>query len=620
MCDKTPARAKKQIPIRVGAHVLGMPTDLRDCSQRRARLPLACLAWLALSAPGCVSGHLGTSKGSGPNGDSSTDSPSPGTDAPGTDAPGDGASGAGNQPPGTTAPPAFDCKDGSVDPGPSPMKRLSRSQYLNSVRDLVGPVSGLESALGTSTSASAFGLIQPDVAQVDLENYRNAATTIAAQIASDSAVMKQLAPCADGAARRDCAKSFVQSFASRAYRAKVSDAADIERHLTLFDVGAKVSYAHGIELLIQGILQAPRFLYRVEIGTGEKVSDTAVKLSPEELAARLSYSVWDTLPDAKLAEAASSGALATKEGVAAQLDWMLQDAKGAGMVRRFLENWIHLPDLDGVTKDATLYPEWKNATLKASMQAQASAFFADLLENRGGKLSTLLTSDTVFVNHDLGGFYGVTGGDAFTPASGIAGATAGILTLPAFLALQAKPSESSPIYRGKFVREQMLCQLLPAPPANIPKPPEVTAGVSTRERLAEHETNAACSGCHRMMDPIGFGFENYDSLGRYRTTDGSAPVDASGELISTGEIDGKFLGVSELGQKLSQSETVRKCMARQWFRFALARFEQPMDDCSMKGLLDAFEAADSDLNSLPKAIVSSDAFQYRHPVDSEVSP
>jgi hypothetical protein len=597
-----------------------MPTDLGDHPQRRARFPLLCLALLALSVPGCVSGHLGSSNGSGPQGDPGNESPVPGTDEPGTDIPGDGTGGAGNQTPGTTTPRAFDCKDGSVDPGPSPMKRLSRSQYLNSVRDLLGEVSGLEAALGTSTSASAFGLIQPDVAQVDLENYRNAATTVAAQIAADPAALKQLAPCADGAVRRDCAKSFVQDFASRAYRVKVGDATDIERHLTLFDVGAKVSYAHGIELLVQGILQAPRFLYRVEIGTGEKVSDTAVKLSPEELAARLSFSVWDSLPDAKLTEAAASGALSTKEGVAAQLDWMLHDPKGAGMVRRFLENWIHLPDLEALNKDATLYPEWKGTTLKASMQAQASAFFTDLLANRGGKLSTLLTSETVFVNRDLGGYYGVTGGDTFTPASGIAGATAGILTLPAFLALQAKPSESSPIYRGKFVREQMLCQLLPAPPANIPKPPDVTPGVSTRERLAEHESNASCSGCHRLMDPIGFGFENYDSLGRYRTMDGSGPVDASGELLSTGEIDGKFVGVDELGQRLSQSETVRQCLARQWFRFALARFEQPIDDCSMKGLLDAFEAADADLNALPKAVVLSDAFQYRHPVDSEVSP
>ncbi|MET0792893.1 MAG: DUF1592 domain-containing protein [Polyangiaceae bacterium] len=588
--------------------------------QRRVSLPLACLAWLALCVPACVSGHSGNGSSNNDNGGSGNPSTAPGAGADGSVFPGGGAGGAASTMPGST-PLGFNCKAGTVDPGPSPMKLLSRGQYLNSVRDLVGTVSGLDGALGASSNASAFGLVQPDVAQVDLENYRNAATTVAASVVTNAKLLNQLAACADDALKRDCAKAFVQSFAARAYRAPVTDAADLELHLKLYDVGAKVSYAHGIELLIQGILQAPRFLYRVEIGTGEQVSESAVKLSPYELASRLSFSIWDSLPDAKLTQAARNGELATKEGVAAQLSWMLQDTKGQNMVRRFLENWIHLPDLDNSAKDASLYPQWTNTTLKASMKGQASAFFDDLLANQGGKLSTLLTSETVFVNKDLGPYYGVSGGDTFESAPGTAGATAGILTLPAFLTLLAKPSESSPIYRGKFVREQVLCQLLPAPPANIPKPPEVTPGVSTRERLAEHETNASCSGCHQLVDPIGFGFENYDSLGQYRTMDGDETVDASGEIKSTGEIDGKFVGVTELARKLSQSEIVRQCMARQWFRFALARFEQPtVDDCSMKGVLDVFEGADADLNTLPGAIVESDAFQYRRPVDSEISP
>ncbi len=584
--------------------------------ERRISLPFACLAVLALGVPACVAGSSsGPGNGSNPDGSGSTG----GASTAGT---GSGVPGAGTGSGGTstmTGPLGFVCKAGTVDPGPSPMKLLSRSQYLNSVRDLVGAVSGLDTALGTSANASAFGLVQPDVAQVDLENYRNAATAVAAAVVANATQLNQLAPCAASAVKRDCAKTFVTTFGARAYRAPVTDAADLENHLKLFDVGAKVSYAHGIELLIQGVLQAPRFLYRVEIGTGEKVSDLAVKLTPYELASRLSFSVWDTMPDAKLTQAATSGTLATKDGVAAQLTWMLQDDKGKTMVRRFLENWMHLPDLDAATKDATLFPQWSSGTLKSSLKAQASTFFDDLLANQGGKLANLLTSNTVFVNKDLGSYYGMTGGDTFTAAQRTDGATSGILTLPAFLALMAKPSESSPIYRGKFVREQMLCQLLPAPPANIPKAPDVTPGVSTRERLKEHETNASCSGCHQLMDPIGFGFENYDAVGKYRTIDGSGPVDASGKIIGTGEIDGDFNGVGELGQKLSQSETVRQCMARQWFRFALARFEQPVDDCSMKGLLDTFEAAGSDLNTLPKAIVLSDAFQYRHPVDSEAS-
>ena len=577
----------------------------------RMRRPAACAAF-ALSLSACVGGSSGDSLGPGATGSGNGSSGGAGNRQP-------GGGSAGTLTPGMTTPLGFNCKAGTVDPGPSPMKLLSRSQYLNSVRDLVGTVPDVDTALGAASNASAFGLVQPDVAQVDLENYRNAATNIASTVVANATLLGQLAPCAVSDVKRACAKAFVQAFAARAYRSPVSDGADVEQHLRLYDVGAKVSHNHGLELLIQGVLQAPRFLYRVEIGTREKVSDLAIKLSPNELASRLSFSLWDTLPDAKLTQAAASGALATKEGVAAQLPWMMQDDKGKTMVRRFLEHWIHLPDLDNSAKDATRYPQWTSTNLKASMKAQARAFFDDLLSNQGGKLGTLLTTNTVFVNKDLGSYYGLTGGDTFAAAQGTVGATAGVLTLPAFLTLMAKPSESSPIYRGKFVREQMLCQLLPAPPANIPKPPDVTPGVSTRQRLAEHESNVSCSGCHQLMDPIGLGFENYDSLGRYRAMEGSGRVDASGELFDTAEIDGKFNGIAELGQRLAQSETVRQCMARQWFRFALARFEQSVDDCSMKGLVDTFEAAGFDLNALPRAIVLSDAFQYRHPVDSEAS-
>jgi len=585
-------------------------------ARTRSRFPVAWATSLLLCIPACVDGTSHTPGNALGAGAASDMSPTSGGDSATPDVSGGGMS---SMLPGSNGPQGFECKAGTIDPGPSPMKLLSRSQYLNSVRDLVGPIPDLEVALGPSSNASAFGLVQPDVSPVDLENFRNAAGRVASAVTADKGILKQLAACDDSAAGRDCAKVFVQSFAARAYRAPLSDASDIDRHLALFDIGAKVSYAHGIELLIQGILQAPRFLYRVELGSDEKVSNVAVKLSPYELAARLSYALWDTMPDAKLTAAAEAGDLSTKEGVVAQLDWMLQAPQGSGVVRRFLENWLHLPDLERLQKDAALYPEWQNTTLRAALTTQASTFIDDVLAKQGGKLGTLLTSKTVFVNKDLAAYYGTTAGDSFTVAASVPFATSGILTLPAFLSLQAKPSESSPIYRGKFVREMLLCQLLPAPPANIPKPPDVTPGVSTRQRLSEHETNPSCSGCHRMMDPIGFGFENYDSLGRYRTMDGEAPVDASGELFSTGEIDGKFRGVAELGQKLAESQTVRQCMARQWFRFALQRFEQPVDDCSMKGLLDSFEQAGADLNTLPQAIVLSDAFQYRRPVDSEAS-
>jgi hypothetical protein len=267
-----------------------------------------------------------------------------------------------------------------------------------------------------------------------------------------------------------------------------------------------------------------------------------------------------------------------------------------------------------------VYPEFQAASFRESLKGQAAAFFDDLLNNQGGKLSALFNSQTVFYNKDTAGYYGLTGGDTFQSTQRSDGTAFGMLTLPALLAVQGKPNESSPIYRGRFVREALLCQQLPSPPANIPAPPEVTPGSSTRERLAEHEVNATCAACHKLLDPIGFGFENYDTLGRYRTEDGGKPVDASGELVGTRDVDGTFNGLGELAAKLAQSKEVEECVARQWFRFATDRFERETDGCSMKSLLGSFQAASQDMNALPKAIVETDAFLYRRPLDAPVTP
>ena len=275
---------------------------------------------------------------------------------------------------------------------------------------------------------------------------------------------------------------------------------------------------------------------------------------------------------------------------------MLADPRGASVVRRFLEGLVQVQDVANVVKDEQLYPEWKNLDFRTSMRDETRSFFDQVLQAEGGRLATLFTFQL--------------GEDR----------AAGILTLPAFLTLMAKADDSSPIYRGKFVREVLLCQQLPAPPAEIPRPPEVTPGVSTRDRLSEHEVNPDCSGCHRLMDPIGFGFEHYDAIGRYRTTDGGKAIDASGELFRTRDIDGAFNGVSELAQRLASSAEVRECVARQWFRFVLSRFEQKGDECSLGDLLEGFGTADANLNALPRAIVTTDAFLYRRPLAPQVSP
>jgi hypothetical protein len=501
------------------------------------------------------------------------------------------------------------------DPGPTPLNQLTRAQYLNTLRELFGSLPDLSEALGQATTyAPAFGLLQPDIDAVQVTAFQSVAELIAAKVVSDPARLAALAPCAAGSDQRQCARNFVEDFAARAYRAPLTDAADLARHLAVYDAGAELSHPHGIELLLRSILQAPRFLYRVELGTSERVGDKAVLLSGHELAARLAYVVWDGPPDAELVAAAGSGELRTKPQLTAQLTRMLASAKGASFVQRFLEGWTELASLDRAVKDAALYPEW-SSELQASQKAQAQAFFQHVLSGADGKLEALLTSQQVLFNRDLAPFYGKSSDSASFQAASYERAS-GLLTLPALLSSLSKPAESSPIYRGKFVREQLLCQLLPAPPPNIPKPPDVTPGVSTRERLSQHEVDDSCSGCHELIDPIGFGFEQFDAIGRFRTTDGDQAVDASGRLTGT-DVDGDFDGVVALGQKLAGSAQVRECVTRQWFRFTAGRFERDVDGCSLEGVLAAFADSGWSLNALPQAIVESDAFLYRRPIEVE---
>jgi hypothetical protein len=479
----------------------------------------------------------------------------------------------------------------------------------------------LDSALGADAtyqivdgSVAQFGLVQADIDLTSVTNFQSAAELVAAAVVASPSTLATLVPCSSGTPRRTCVQSFVQNFGAIAYRAPITDPADIARHMALYDAGATVSDAHGIELILRGMLQSSRFLYRVELGDGQ-AGPNAVHLSSYEVAARLSYVLWNALPDAELTQAAASGALATKAQVAAQLARMLQDPKGQALVRGFLEGIVETQGLPFLVKDPSIYPAWTQVpTLATSMQGQARAFFDDVLTRQGGTLSALLTSPTVFANKDLADYYGVsvTGG-TFQSVTLPSDKASGLLTLPAFLTVMAKPDQPWPIYRGEFVREMLLCQQLPSPPPNVPPPPPIKPGVSVRERLIEHDVNPSCSVCHQMMDPIGFGFGNYDGIGRFQTTDGNQPIDVSGAIEGSmpTDIDGPFVGVQQLASKLVGSTQVRQCMARQWFRYTMGRYEQAPDNCSMKSIVDAFEAANDSLNALPQALVQSDAFLYR---------
>jgi hypothetical protein len=238
-----------------------------------------------------------------------------------------------------------------------------------------------------------------------------------------------------------------------------------------------------------------------------------------------------------------------------------------------------------------------------------------------GLMSTLFTASFSFLDGPLFALYGVQQPAGFVPGTQVnlePAQRAGLLTQAAFLTAHSHPNQTSPVHRGMLVRENLLCQPLEAPPANVNNvPPSPTPTTSTRDRFAQHSSDPTCAGCHNLMDPIGLGFEHYDSIGAYRAMDGNRPVDATGQILEAqADVVGSFNGAVELANKLAGSREVADCMANQWFRFALGRIESKDDACTLKAIYDGFEASGGNVRELLTALVVSDAFRHVRAVGS----
>jgi hypothetical protein len=296
---------------------------------------------------------------------------------------------------------------------------------------------------------------------------------------------------------------------------------------------------------------------------------------------------------------------------------MLGDPRARAALAEFYGQWIGTSRLDITSKNTSLFPAFSDA-VRADMMKELPAFLDYVLFQSDHKLATLLTSPVAFVSGATAPIYGVT-----APAGGGLGqvslpdsqARAGVLTLASFLSVQSHPDQTSPVLRGKFVRARLLCQPPPPPPDNVDiSPPEIAEGATARERFSAHfNSSNGCSGCHQLMDPIGFAFENFDAIGQYRTTENGRPIDASGEVIGGTDpsLGGAFVGVRELADKLAGSKQVRDCLATQWFRFGAGRTETTLDACSIATMQEAFAKSNGDLAELAVSITQTDAFWNR---------
>jgi len=506
------------------------------------------------------------------------------------------------------------CDGPAIQPGRTPLRRLNHSEYDATVRDLLAAAPQSQSfppdeqGAGFSNNADAL-----TVSSLLAEGYLNAAKGMATSAVAQLDMLSSCDSVALGEAV--CAERFVRDFGKKAFRRPLAEE-EVTRYVALYKVGRDGgTYQDGIATLLQAFLQSPHFLYRVENAPAAGASPSPV--GAYEMATRLSYFLWGSLPDAALFSAADTNGLSTPEQLTAQVQRMLQDARAKTSVATLHREWLELTSALEAPKAANLYPAW-NPGLAADLFTESQLFIDDVFWN-DGKVSSLLSSTSTFVNASLAGFYGVPvpsapAANGFAKVSLAGLPRAGLLTQGTFLAAHAGPDQSSPVRRGKFLREQLFCQTVPPPPNDIViMPPTYDPSSSTRERFVAHEKQPICVACHAQMDPLGFAFEGYDATGAFRTMDGPHPVDAHGSLAGT-DVDGDFNDALGLIARLSTSKDVAACVAKQWFRFANGRTEDEHDSCVLGKLTQTLTQNQYDMRSLPLAIVLSDTFRYRGPV------
>jgi hypothetical protein len=498
------------------------------------------------------------------------------------------------------------CKN--ITPGPAPIRRLTRTEYDATVRDLLGEDKKLAKDFPNEELDDSFdnSAQTRSVSDVLAEKYGSAAESIAKSVVAkiDSVVGCDAAKDGDEA----CLNKFFDGFGKRLWRRPL-DTAEKDDLKKVF-MANKASFADGLDAVVQVMTLSPQFLYRLERGVPVQGADYQ-RLTHWEMASRLSYLLWGTMPDSNLFDAAQAGKLGTRDEIANQAKRMLDDPRSTVMVTNFASQWLHLRELPDADKDTTVYPMWKDEYL--DLFRQETENFVGLVWKGDAKLNTLLSASFTAMNGPLAAFYGVKGvtGDAFGKVDVDPTQRAGVLTQASVMAEKAGPDQSSPILRGVFVREQMLCQELPPVPADLnAMPPLLNAKMTTKERFAAHRNDPSCEGCHKLIDYVGFGFEKYDGTGAYRTMENGKAVDATGELFGT-DVDGKFDGAIELSKKLVSSKTAQTCMATHWFNFGFGRKAMDLDKCTTDTLTATFEKSGGDMRQLLLTMVQSDAFFFK---------
>jgi len=503
----------------------------------------------------------------------------------------------------------------------APVRRLTHIEYDNTVADLLGDTSAPAKAFTADVAQDGFtnNALGQSVSPALTEQYMAAAEALSRTATQNLVGLLGCDPAAVG--EQPCIEQFIRDFGKRAWRRPLSN----EEHARLLAVftTARAEFALdvAVQMVVQVFLQAPQFLYLLEIPSPAlgATPGSVVPLDSWQMASRLSYFLLGSMPDAELFAAAEQNLLSTPEGVAEQARRLLGLPRARERIGLFFTEWLYLRNIERMQKDPVLYPNY-SLELGPLLEHQVQLFGTSVILDQGGSATDLLTAPYTFMSPELAPLYGVAAPatPGFTRVDLDPTQRAGLLTHVGILASLAKSNQTDPIHRGKFIRERLLCETVPAPPANANiTPPVVTPDATTRERFNQHRANPACAGCHVLMDDIGLGFEHYDALGQWRDTDNGLPIDATGNIVGS-DVEGPFDGAIDLAQKLAGSQQVRDCLAQTWYRFALGRSATEADAPHLAVLSGKFSESAFKMSELLVSVTQTRSFRLQLVPDPNV--
>lgn len=502
------------------------------------------------------------------------------------------------------------CTPGVV-PGTSQLPLLTNAQYDNTLRDLVGVTPTVP-----STQLAPDGNV---VDQRKWERYQATAATLAAEIMADAEARAKAITCTPSGSGDECAAHLIADFGSRAFRRPLT-AEETASYQALYSnreiLTENGTFDEAAQLIIETFLQSPQFLARPEMNATKEGEHFV--LSGHEVASRLSYMLWGTMPDPSLLEAAAAGELSTKEGILAQAQRMLEDPKARAQVATFHRSYAHMgagTRWAEYARSTDLYPAFHAAQIPV-MSAETERLFDYLVFDQGGTFQDLMTTTVGFVNADLAPLYGLDSADygselvqvELDPAT-----RPGIFTRAGFLSAFSYFDRPSSILRGAFLQKEILCEPIGAPPPDaegtpLPNDPSLT---TDRQRVDAQTSPAVCAQCHHtLINPTGFALGSFDAVGQHQPNENGVPIDTSAEV----PMDGRTVSVSgpaDLMTAIANSPQAQRCYAQRWVEYAYQRETNSADACVVESMLANIVQGDYTVQELISDLTQSDSFRLR---------